>query len=517
MSKIFSSISKTSKKLLKTKTGVGIIVAFVVLVCGYLLFFRGGTTYQFVTVEKGSIVESVSLTGNTTPTQDVSLSFGSSGTISHIYSDLGKQVYRGQVLAELNTSDLIAQLRQAEATVDAQQARLDGLQNGSRPEDINLAQIGLTNAKIDLENTKAQQATLVANAHRALLNSSITAYSTINTGTTASTATAPTISGTYEGDAEGLITVDTVSGGEGYFNASGLVSGTGPVSTNSVPLGTSGLYISFPAGYNIGSGASWKIPMPNTQASTYITNLNLYNSALTTESTTVAQKEAVVTQKQAELDLKNAGSLSTDISAQEAQVEQAKASVQSVLAKLENAQIVAPISGTITQFDAKIGQLASPNVPLVSIMSDAGYEVDAGVSETDIGKVSVGDTVTMTLDAFFNETFEGSVFYIAPAETNTQGVVNYKIKISFSKPDPRLKSGLTANIEIQTKHKDNVLILPQYAILQDDQGTFVKTFENNQVKQNPVTLGIQDQKGNVEVTSGVTLGEQVINIGLKAQ
>jgi len=51
--------------------------------------------------------------------------------------------------------------------------------------------------------------------------------------------------------------------------------------------------------------------------------------------------------------------------------------------------------------------------------------------------------------------------------------------------------------------------------LQNDQGTFVETFENKTIKQNPVTLGIQDQKGNVEITSGVVEGENVLNIGLK--
>ncbi len=133
----------------------------------------------------------------------------------------------------------------------------------------------------------------------------------------------------------------------------------------------------------------------------------------------------------------------------------------------------------------------------------------------------VGDAATMTLDAFPNETFAGSVFYIAPAQTNTQGVISYEIKISFAKADPRLKSGLTANIDIQTKKKENVLILPQYAILQNDSGTFVETLAGTGTgtvtTTTPVTLGIQDQKGNVEVLSGVTLGEQVINIGLKAQ
>ena len=149
-------------------------------------------------------------------------------------------------------------------------------------------------------------------------------------------------------------------------------------------------------------------------------------------------------------------------------------------------------------------------------MSSGGYEVDAGVSEIDIGKISVGDKVAMTLDAFAGETFSGSVFYIAPAETNTAGVISYQTKISFDKADPRLKSGLTANINIQTKQDDNVLILPQYAILQNDQGTFVETLQNNKIIQNPVTLGIGDQEGNVEVLSGVIEGESVLNIGLKA-
>jgi RND family efflux transporter MFP subunit len=246
--------------------------------------------------------------------------------------------------------------------------------------------------------------------------------------------------------------------------------------------------------------------------------LNEVNTAtknLNTISQNIDSQKLTVLQLQTQLTLKQAPSLPSDISAQEAQVAQAQASVKSVAAKLENVRIVAPISGTITQFDAKIGQLASPGTPLVSIMGSGGYEIDAGVSETDIGKTSIGDKVSMTLDAFQNESFTGSVFYIAPAETNKQGVITYQIKISFDKIDPRLKSGLTANIDIQTKYKDSVLILPQYAILQNDQGTFVEMLENNKIKQNPVVLGIEDQKGNVEVISGVTENEQVLNIGLK--
>lgn len=504
------------KNITQSKKIIGLALIIILIIAGYSLFSKRGPTYQFISVKRGAITESISLTGNTTPTQSVSLAFGASGIISNTYSDLGKQVHAGQILAELNTNDLVAQLHQAQANVSVQKAKLEGLQSGSRPEDITLAQVALDNAKIDLENIKTQQATLVANAYRTLLNTGLVAVSN-QSNNTASSITAPTISGTYTGTAEGTITINTNSGGSsGYFTTAGLVNTIGQISTTTAtPLGDTGLFIQFPSDFSQNSTIVWTITIPNTQASTYVASYNAYQSALQTKTNTIASAQSAIDAAQAQLDLKRAGSTQTDISAQQAQVAQAQASVESAIAKIQNAEIIAPISGTVTQFDAKIGQLASPSVPLISIMSDTGYEVDAGVSEIDVGKVSVGDTVTMTLDAFSNETFTGSVFYVAPGETNNQGVISYLTKISFDSHDARIKSGLTANITIKTNSKEDVLILPQYAILQNDQGTFVKTLENGVVKQNQVTLGITDQEGNVEVISGTTEGQQVINIGLK--
>ena len=143
--------------------------------------------------------------------------------------------------------------------------------------------------------------------------------------------------------------------------------------------------------------------------------------------------------------------------------------------------------------------------------------VMARLADFTEAQVALKNKITMTFDAFTNETFTGSVFYIDPAQTTTGGVVGYKIKVALDKKDSRMKSGLTANMNIETRHKDNVLILPQYAILQNDKGTFVEILQNSKVKDLPVTLGLQDQKGNVEIISGVTLGEAVLNIGLKSK
>jgi HlyD family secretion protein len=508
---------RTFKKFIKSKIAIGVAVAIVLIVGIYLIFFRHGTTYQFVTAQKGSITELVSLTGNTTPEQNVSLAFGSSGIISNTYSDLGKQVYAGQVLAELNMNDLVAGLHQAQAGVAAQQAKLKSMQSGARPEDIALYKqkyadassalvIAMNNAYLQTENAVLRYAdTIFTNG---VTINPIIKVSTQNYAQEQSIEMDRVIAGeklkkwkTALADINSLSDEKSISdvrapGSDAMDFISGFLNRLGTIVGNLVTGATN---------------------MTQADIDTDRSNINIAGQAVTSGASVEQSAYAAWVSASQTLVSQESGSKAEDIDAQIAAVQSAQASVDSAYAKIVNARITAPISGTITQFDAKIGQLASPSVSLVSIMSDTGYEVDAGASETDVGKISLGNKVTMTIDALPNETFTGSVFYIAPAQTNAQGVITYQIKVSFDKPDPRFKSGFTVNMDIETKKKDGILVLPQYGILQNDQGTFVETLENGVVKQNPVVLGIQDQNGNVEVISGVTESEQVLNIGLKAQ
>ena len=136
--------------------------------------------------------------------------------------------------------------------------------------------------------------------------------------------------------------------------------------------------------------------------------------------------------------------------------------------------------------------------------------------ETDIGKVAVGNAVSMEPSTHsMVRRSPGKVFYIDPAETIESGVVDYLVKVWFDTPDTRIKSGLTANLDINTQTDQHALILPQYAVVQNASGTYVDIVQNGKETQIPVTLGISDQNGNVEIASGVTEGEQVVNIGLK--
>ena len=508
------------------KTKVAITAAALIIVVGgaFAIFHKSSSPSTLITVTQGSITETVSVTGNTTPMQSVALAFQNSGTVASTNFAVGDTVAAGQVVASLNADSIYAQLKQAQANVDAAQATLEGLQAGSRPEDIAASQAALDQANQDLlnmygsiNNSSSDAYAKATDAVRTQLSVFFTNGDTSNPQLTFQTTNSQAAISANTDRAEVTTALsawqselDTVSASSSQSNLSTLL--TNGVSTLST---VRTLLSDVSNALNGASLSSATLASYKTDVTTALGEVNIASTNLTTASQNIASQQAVVAEAQANLALKQAGSTPQSIASQQATVEAAQANVESIQANIANTQIVAPISGVITQMDAKVGQIASPGTTLVSIISANAYEVDAYVPETDIGKVAVGNPVDMTFDAFPGETFAGTVFYIDPAQTITQGVVDYKVKVSFTTVDPRIKSGLTANLNIKTQQKNNVLILPQYAILQTDQGNFVEVLKNCKVENDPVTLGIQDEQGNVEITSGVTAGEQVENIGLK--
>ena len=503
-----------------------LIVVVVIGVVWYVLAASKKPTYQLVAVKQGTITETVSVTGNTTSTHNVSLAFESGGTIAQVYVGIGDRVGPGQTLVALNSADLQAQLAQAQANVDVAQAGLDKLLAGPRDQNVAVsdaaltaAQQSLANAYTSVPNTFTDSYAKANDAVRNQLNVFFTNAETNNPKFTLAISDSQIINNvqTQRLQVSTLLNAWQVELTKIDVTASPatmdqmLQNAALRLATIKQLLGTIG-------------NALTSLNTPSTATVTaYQTSLTAGSNEVNTAATNIsaltqniAAQKAAVAQAQAQLSLTQATSTPEDVEAQKAQVSQAEASVASVRAKLQKAALVSPIAGVVTTQNAKVGQIASPGAPIITILAENGFEVDAYIPEIDIGKVKSGDAVSMTFDAFPGESFDGLVFYVNPSETVLQGVVDYLVKISFVKPDVRMKSGLTANTAITTQKKDNVLILPQYAVIQNDQGAFVKTLDTKgNTNQIPVTLGIQDQSGNVEVSSGVTAGEQVINIGLK--
>ena len=146
----------------------------------------------------------------------------------------------------------------------------------------------------------------------------------------------------------------------------------------------------------------------------------------------------------------------------------------------------------------------------VSLVPEAPFQVEADVPETDIGKISFQDRCQITLDAFPEKKMPGQVIEIEPAETVIQGVVYYRIKVSLESGDENIRPGMTAEVDITTASKENVLVIPQRAVSERNGYKTIKFLEDNKVKEKEIETGIRSVEGQVEVISGLNEGEEII-------
>lgn len=515
----------------KKKVIITIVAAVVVIIIGYFFVAaRNGSKYQFVSVTQGTITEVVSVTGNTTPIQSLNLSFPAGGTIAAVFKNAGDNVGAGDVLVRLDTSGLQAQLAQAQASVDSAQATLAGLQAGPTAQAVQVSETALATAQQSLANTYTSipnaATDAYAKAEDAVRNQITAFYNSPDSNNPQLTFSVSNSQIVNNAQAERVQVGDELDEWQTQINAfssstaslpASMLTGTLQNASNylsdiATMLNTDATAVVDESGLSANTTEAYK-----TDVTSAITEVNTAASAINTIQQNIASEQAAVAQAQAQLAQTQAGSTPQAIAAQQAQVESAQANVQSINVQIANATLSSPIAGVVTVQNAKVGELASAGQVITSIISGNNFEVDAYVPETDIGKVAIGNPVDMTFDAFPGETFEGKVFYIDPAQTIESGVVDYLVKVSFNTPDARIKSGLTANLDINTKTDQNALILPEYAVIQNASGTYVDVVQNGAETQAPVVLGIHDQSGNVEITSGVTNGEQVVNVGLKSQ
>ena len=210
------------------------------------------------------------------------------------------------------------------------------------------------------------------------------------------------------------------------------------------------------------------------------------------------------------------------------QVASSKENVQRAQTNLGYATITSPIDGTVISKSVEEGQTvaASFNTPeLFTIAKDlTNMQVVANVDEADIGNVKEGDRVTFTVDAYPDDTFEGTVKQVRLEATTTNNVVTYEVVISAPNADLKLKPGLTANVTIFTKEAKNVLSVPTKALqftpnekmltkeqsIQDCQGkNKVWVLENNVFRAIPVTTGITNGI-LTEIKGGLKAGQQVV-------
>ena len=210
------------------------------------------------------------------------------------------------------------------------------------------------------------------------------------------------------------------------------------------------------------------------------------------------------------------------------QVASSRENVQRAQTNLGYATITSPIDGTVISKSVEEGQTvaASFNTPeLFTIAKDlTNMQVVANVDEADIGNVKEGDRVTFTVDAYPDDTFEGTVKQVRLEATTTNNVVTYEVVISAPNADLKLKPGLTANVTIYTQERSGVLAVANKALrftptketvgkdmkIVDCKGkNKVWTLNDKTLTAHPVTIG-QSDGINTEITKGLKQGDKIV-------
>jgi HlyD family secretion protein len=211
------------------------------------------------------------------------------------------------------------------------------------------------------------------------------------------------------------------------------------------------------------------------------------------------------------------------VSVSEAQTAQAEASLKVAETNLGYTKILSPVDGVVISRNVDVGQTvaASFQTPtLFTIAQDlTKMQIDTNVDEADIGKVTAGQDVEFSVDAYPDTVFKGKVSQVRNAPITVQNVVTYDVVIRLDNPELKLKPGMTTNVSIILSIKNDVLKIPNAALRFNpltskdktpQRGPGVWVMENRKPQRVPVSVGGSDGNYTELVSGEIKEGQGVI-------
>lgn len=546
-------------KLLKKKSFwiiLVIIIVIGVIVVSVMNKGQKGPEYTTAKVEQGTLKQTVSATGSIESATEIDLNFKSSGKLGYLSVKVGDEVIQGQLLASQESSYQASQVANNQAAVDVAQSNLDKVLAGASGEDIGVSQKSVESAEATLVAKQTALSNLQASELVEMANLRDTALTNLNNKYFIGTSVLETVDDTldYE-DAQNTLSINNLSllstVNSSYPSAVTNLAGVQPF-INQAELSKDDSDIIFAIDQlkvvlneiSTLAGQTFEVLQNTTLSPTLsLTELDTLKSGIATEQTNLntalntlqtdknnllnttqdfensiatavddlASAQAALNLAEAQLDLKMAGPRDFEIAYYQAQLNQAKANLQASYSNLSDYSVRAPVNGTITEINSEVGEQTSLATPVIMMIAESNLQIEVDIPESDIAKISVGDKSEITLDAFGDDTiFNGSITFIDPAATIIQDVVYYKVKVSFEETEEDVKPGMTANIDILTMEKADVLMIPSRAVKKIDGQQMVQVLENGQAVDKEVVTGFKGDDTMLEIISGLEEGEDVI-------
>ncbi len=523
-----------------TWLAAGVVVA-VLLFLGYQQL-RHGAAGQQVSAQAGDIVEvfvgdleaTASATGRVVPRREADLALGIAGRVEQVLVEVGDEVQAGDplvmlemgalarnvataeqalIIQEANLAELLSgatagEIAAAEAQVASAQAQLDSLLNGPTEEEIASAQANVDAARANVAAASAQVGQASTGASQAEISAAQQQVTVAQEAVRQAKEAHDRTLECFEGP-DGNQVCPLLGAPEQQARAN-LASAEANLATAQAQLDA---LLAGPS-QDVVSGAQANVSAAAAQQEAAQAQLDLLLRG--PNEAQIAAAEATLAQAQASLDALLAGATAERIAVAEAQVEQARIALAEAQENLENATLSAPFDGVVTAVYVAEGELASGVA--VQLVDTSSFSVVLDVDEVDIGGMEIGQPAVITLESWPDVEIESEVSSIAPQASSDPGsqLVTYEVHLDLGQTDLPVRAGMTANANLVTGRRENVLLLPNAAINANrSAGTFtvnlvrtdaagVQSFE-----EVPVTIGLRDAS-YTQITSGLEEGDRVL-------
>jgi len=494
----------TKPAFIYSVAGVIVVIASLVI---FLTLGRKNVNPSSVIVKKGTITDIVSLTGQVKASEGVDLAFQLGGKIAAHNVSTGDEVHVGQTLVSLENADLLANVHQAEANVKIAQAKLDEMNAGARAEDLSIAEDTAVGAQSSLVEKIRDAYAKSDDAIKNQTDSMFTNPKSINPQLVFQTDSQ--LKNDLESSRAGIETVlDSWSVSIGTLNNNSDLDKYESDAANN--LSTISRYLN-----ELASAVNALYPtsqISQVQISAWKASVSLTRNNIDLAISNLNTSKVAYDTAENKLSLTKEGATKEQLTAQEGQLDSAKASLELANASLNKTIIRAPFDGRVSKDDVTIGATVSAGTPLITIISDQKSEIRVNISEADISRVKIGDKAQVTLDAYGNSTeFDASVVSVDSSESVVDDIPVYQAKLYFTKEDPRIKDGMTANISVISDTHTDALIIPFRSILQKN-NLYSVLVDNGTVnpEERSVQIGLKGNDGMVEILSGLKDGEKVL-------
>jgi HlyD family secretion protein len=410
-----------------------------------------------VIVEEGTLLAVVNATGVVLPERQTTLTFKGAGRVAEVLAEMGELVQAGQVLARLETSDLAFAVQQAELALATAQTQYLRLQRPPSEHDLASAEAALESAKASYNKLRAGPSKEEIKVARTNLDQAEASLK------------------------QAQAAYDRVADRPDV----GMLPQSLQLEQSTIALEA--------------AKANFELAMRKPTAAE------------------LAGARSAVVQAESSLARLQEGASEEELLLAQLQVEQAQLSLDQARHQLEATELVAPHQGTITLVGIQEGELTGGQ-PAFVLTDLSRYHIEANVDEIDIGRVAVGQLVSITLDALPGERLAGETDQIASTAQMDTGVVSYRATISLLPTGKPLRAGMTANVEIVIESRENVLLVPNRFVRIDrlTGQTFVDRLVGNEIQPMEIQVGLRDEAYS-EVLAGLQEGDSIVLVQESSQ